>query len=193
MSTATYDGTGADPTDFAAQDNWSGGSGTSGTPGANDDVRIGVLTKDITGNTAAWSAVNIASLKVSGGCERSLGALATPLTFGTCTSFEYAGRGQRASFSLSPTNANINVGQGREFIMAGGTWATVVGSGSGAIIKGASATVQTAKCLGPKWRDEAGPAYTTFWAMAGSLSSRCSIPTLHAAIPVLLEGAAAVS
>lgn len=193
MATAVFDGTGADGTDWSAADNWSGGSGASGVPGAADDVEVRALTKHVTGNTAAFAAINIASFKVTGACERSLGATSSPITFGTVTALEYAGKGEGCAFSGTVTAAQITVGQGRHFVIAGGTWSTVQASGQGRVIKGASGTVSALESNGVSWEDEAGAAYVTVTIPSGTGAFRCTIGTLYAGTQVKLEGAAAIS
>lgn len=193
MPTAIFDGSGADGSDWSAADNWTGGSGTGGVPAAADDVLVRALTKHVTGNTAAFAAINIASFKVTAACERSLGATSSPITFGTVGTLEYAGRGEGCAFSGTVTAAQIAVGRGQHFVIAGGTWTTVQASGQGRVIKGASGTVTTLESNGVSWEDEAGAAYVTVTIPSGTGAFRCNIGTLYAGTQVKLEGTAAIT
>lgn len=194
MSVAIFDGTGADPTDWSAADNWTGGSGAGGVPAAGDDVRVGRIPAAVTANPAAFSAITIVTATVTSECRQALGGAATGITFTTCTTLNYAGQGEYCRWSTPVSgNAYVNL-TGGTFIHVTGTIVSLTGAGTGFMQIGTSGVVTNAYNNGLRWTDESGTAYTVFDQGSGNSTVRRNIGTgLINSGPLELAGTAAVT
>lgn len=165
MSTAIFDGTGADGSIWDAADNWTGGSGTSGVPAAGDDVLVKAIPTDILSNGSAFVAIAINSFEVSPACAKSARDI---IKFaGVAATVKYAGSGDLWKFSSTGVVGIASIQPQRgSFVCYGtgsGTWAEINAGGAGKLYIDSSAFPTIVRSvIDVEDAATGGAGYTTF-------------------------------
>lgn len=125
MSTVTWTG-GAGDNDWTNGSNWSGGS----IPAAADTVIFNAGQSDV--NTGPAAAIALAVLTVTNGYAGNWNAA---VTLGTITALTLNGAGTTYRLNAAATTANVYLNPQTTVSHEGGTWAAVICSGTGNVIR----------------------------------------------------------